>query len=67
VGKRFNEDEYGVDVGEDEGDGQSYFSSLFEDTDTCPECGSGPLLLRSNGYVCPNNYCRKLVFKHEDV
>ena len=51
----------------DDEEPQGYFSSLFESEDCCPACDSGPLLLRSNGYVCPNTACRKLVFKHQNV
>ena len=65
MGKRkFEEDD---DFYAEEEEPQGYFSTLFENSDCCPVCDSGPLLLRANGYVCPNSSCRKLVFKHEDV
>ena len=48
-----------------EEDGQSFFSSLYEQEDGCPECGCGPLVLRRRGYMCPNRSCRLLVLPNE--
>ena len=59
-----DEDEYFSGYIPDE-DGQSYFSSLYEQTDECPECGNGPLVLRRRGYTCPNRSCRLLVIPNE--
>lgn len=58
------EDEYLYGSCADEQD-QSFFSSLYEQEDGCPECGCGPLVLRSRGYVCPNRSCRLLVLPNE--
>ncbi len=46
-------------------DDQTFFSSLYEQIDECPECGSGPLVLRSRGYMCPNRACKLLVIPYE--
>ena len=48
-----------------EQDDQSFFSSLYEQDDECPECGNGPLVLRRGGYTCPNRSCRLLVIPNE--
>ena len=48
-----------------EDDGQSFFSSLYEQEDGCPECSCGPLVLRRRGWTCPNRSCRLLVIPNE--
>lgn len=50
----------------DEGSG-TFFGDLYNNGDECPDCGSGPLLLRERGYMCPNSQCRKVVYPHDDV